>query len=188
MGTRRPLGLWGYVTVPTGPTGPGALLPFASAENELTLNTVTTGTNAVPWLVGMGNARGHSDPANDTINVSQLPYFDYPVPRGGAIAGFSVYFTFTEAINLAPGATAKVHARLYQNTAKDNTFTLISSSAVELTPEINEATTPGSVLSGRTNVGATITPDTRLLLALYAIGSAADVKILGYASAGLEIV
>jgi len=111
------------------------------------------------------------------------------MPRSGTLTNLTAYFSVATALNLT-GENITVHARLYQSTTPNNTFSAVPGATINLLPTLNAAVPVGFISTGSvTGINVGVTQGTRLLLVFYATqtGTAVARSINGYASAGLAI-
>lgn len=185
-------------TGPTGPTGPsgesaGTVLPFFSGA-PIALTTTLSNVAGIPVLLGVGSAGTTNTPLLPTIDLygfdNETVNFACSMPRAGIITSVSAYFSITQVSEPVNDTDLVLRAGVYQANTLNDIFRLIPTSVISLMPAIPRLATLGTVLHGiRGNLAVSITPESRLMLVLWAEGTAAApvLEIRGYASAGLNI-
>jgi BclB C-terminal domain-containing protein len=114
----------------------------------------------------------------------------FSMPRDGTITSLAVYFTNSLALSLV-GSTITLNAQLYQSTTPNNVFTPVPGTSVNLAPAFTGVISSGTIATGLlTGLSIPVTAQTRLLLvfSITATGLSLANTLIGYASAGLNIV
>lgn len=180
-------------TVPTGPAGGGAIIPFASGL-PVAPTTIALGLAGLPAIIGFGNSTTLPDILGATIDLTGasglLTNLAFSVPRDGVITSIAAYFSVVLGLTLV-GTEITVTAQLYESTTPDNIFTPIPGAVVTLSPSFTGIINVGSIASGIVD-GLNIPVDagTRLLMVftITAEGLSLINTLTGYASAGVNIV
>jgi BclB C-terminal domain-containing protein len=177
----------------TGPTGSGAIIPYASGL-PVAMTTVLGGLLNTSSIVGFGSSATNISAAGGTIDLTgaagTLLNFAFSVPRTGTITSLAAYFSTTAALSLL-GSTVTITAQLYSSSTPNNTFTAVPGAVVTLSPPFTGVLSLGTISSGiTTGLSIPVTTGERLLLVFTSsVTAGVDVAttIAGYASAGVTI-
>lgn len=171
----------------------GTVIPLFSGT-PIALTTTVAGVAGVPALLGTGTSGTTNTPLLNTIDLngfgSENINFALSMPRAGTITSVSAYFSITQVSATINDTDLILHAEVYQSNALNNIFTAIPETLVTLTPVVPGLATLGTVLHGVTNnISVPVTPQTRLMMVFWAVGSGVAPlnDIRGYASAGINI-
>ncbi|EHS59654.1 exosporium glycoprotein BclB-related protein, partial [Paenibacillus sp. Aloe-11] len=185
-GIARPAG-------PTGATGSGAIIPFASG-GPATMTTIADGLAGSTSLIGFGSSATGISIVGGAIDLTgtllgPLTNFAFSVPRDGIITSIAGYFSTTAALTLE-ASSVSITAQLFSSPTPNNTFTPVPGAAVTLAPPLTDTISLGNFSSGiTTGLAIPVTAGTRLLLVFSATATGASVlnTVIGYASAGITI-
>ncbi len=188
-GLQGPQGIQG-IPGPAG-VGAGAVIPFASG-NPFLLSSLATGLAGIPSFLGFGNsAEGLANlgPVIDLTSDGATIDFAFVQPRAGTITDFSALFNV--ALDAGISGTATVHAAMYTAPQGSNLFTQIPGTEILLSPALTGLVTTGTSVTGALHgLSIPVTADSRLLYVMWITATGTEVanEILGYGSAGLNIV
>ncbi|HIW32388.1 MAG TPA: S-layer homology domain-containing protein [Candidatus Paenibacillus intestinavium] len=197
QGIQGPQGIQGNEG-PQGPEGPegsqgpagaggGAIIPYSSGKDPITLTTLMGGLTGTSAVVGFGSSSPLAILPSDGMDLSNEANYAFIVPRTGTITSLSAFFSSTTAMNLL--GTVNVTAQLYQSTGPDNIFTAIAGTKVELVGGYTGVVNVGDAVTGTVDLDVPVTAGTRLLL----VFSAETTDLLlanvltGHVSAGVSI-
>ncbi|WP_142318835.1 exosporium glycoprotein BclB-related protein [Bacillus cereus] len=177
----------------TGPTGSGAIIPFASG-GPIIITTIAGGLVGTTSLVGFGSSATGITPVGGIIDLTgtalgPILNFSFSMPDDGVITSISAYFSNNVALTLV-GSTVTITAQLYSSTTPDNIFTPIPGAVVTLAPALTGVVALGAIASGiTTGLSIPVTAETRLLLVFSATAAGLSLlnTITGYASGGIRI-
>lgn len=177
---------------PTGTSGGGAIIPFASGV-PVTMTTILGGLTGTSAALGFGNSASGIQNIGGAIDLTGASGMNlnmaFSVPRDGTITSLSGFFSTTLAQSLI-GSTVTVTAQLYQSTTPDNLFYPVPGAVVTLAPALTGVLAMGTISSGEvTGLSIPVTRGTRLLLVYSATATGLSLvnTLQGYASAGVAI-
>ncbi len=184
---------------PSGPPGPaglpsnGTIIPFASGSPS-SMTTIASGLVGLPNLLGFGSNANTATVLGDNIDLTGannlLSNMAFSVPRDGTITSIAAYFSTTIALALI-GSNITITAQLYSSTTPNNIFSPIPETLTTLAPSLSGLVNVGNISHGLvTDLNIPVTAGTRLLMvfSITAEGLSLINTVIGYASAGINIV
>lgn len=187
-GRRGPRGVEGPMG-PAGEPGSSTIIPFSSGI-PATLTTMAGGLVGTTTAIAFGSSAAGVSLAGGVVDAVAIGNMSFSMPRAGTITSLAAYFSTTEALTL-PDSTVTITAQLYASATPNNVFVPVPGAAVTLAPALSGIVTLGTVLHGiTTGLAIPVAAETRLLIVFSceAEGMSLVHTVIGYASAGLEIV
>ncbi|WP_080344520.1 exosporium glycoprotein BclB-related protein [Bacillus paranthracis] len=169
---------------PTGATGGGAIIPFASGTTPAALvNALIANTGT---LLGFGFSQPGVGLAGGTSITLALGVGDYAfvAPRAGVITSLAGFFSATAA--LSPLSPVQVQIQILTAPAASNTFT-VQGAPLLLTPAF-AAIAIGSTASGIIPEAIPVAAGDKILLYVSLTAASPIAAVAGFVSAGINIV
>lgn len=170
---------------PTGATGGGAIIPFASGTTPSALvNALIANTGT---LLGFGFSQpgiALTGGTSITLALGIIGDYAFVAPRDGIITSLAGFFSATAA--LAPLSPVQVQIQILTAPPASNTFT-VQGAPLLLTPAF-AAIAIGSTASGIIAEAIPVTAGDKILLYVSLTAASPIAAVAGFVSAGINIV